>query len=76
MNRQLTVIIEREGDGYVSFCPDIDVASQGAMVQEASVNVRDAVELFFEVASPDEVGRLLHNEIYSASWPDTPKRTT
>ena len=38
MNRQLTVIIEREGDGYVSFCPDIDVASQGATVQEASAN--------------------------------------
>ena len=29
MNRQLTAIIEREGDGYVALCPDVDVASQG-----------------------------------------------
>ena len=27
MNRQLTAIIEREGDGYVSLCPELDVAS-------------------------------------------------
>jgi predicted RNase H-like HicB family nuclease len=64
MNRQLTVIIEREGDGYVSFCPDIDVASQGATVQEAKANLREAVELFFEMASPDEVSKRLHDEIY------------
>lgn len=64
MSRQLTAIIEREGDGYVSFCPEIDVASQGTSVQEASANLREAVELFFETASPEEVARRLHDEIY------------
>ncbi len=30
MNTQsLTAIIERENDGYVSFCPELDIASQG-----------------------------------------------
>ena len=43
MTRQLTAIIEREGNGYVSFCPEIDVASQGDTVQEASNNLREAV---------------------------------
>lgn len=60
MNRQLTVIIESEGDGYVSFCPDIVVASQGATVHEASANLREAVEHFFEMAAPDEVSRPLY----------------
>ncbi len=55
MNRQLTAIIEREGDGYVSLCPELDVASQGDTVQEAKDNLREALELFFETASPEEV---------------------
>lgn len=64
MTRQLTAIIEREGSGYVSFCPEIDVASQGDTVQEASQNLREAVELFFETASPEEIARRVHDEIY------------
>jgi predicted RNase H-like HicB family nuclease len=64
MNKQLTAIIEREGDGYISLCPEIDVASQGATVQEASENLREAVELFFETASAAEVQQRLHDEVY------------
>ena len=36
MNRRLTAIIEREDDGYVALCPEVDVASQGDTVAEAS----------------------------------------
>lgn len=38
MNKQMTAIIEREGDGYVSFCPELDIASQGDTVQETREN--------------------------------------
>ena len=34
MPRQLTAIIEREGDGYVALCPELDIASQGDTVSE------------------------------------------
>ena len=64
MNKQLTAIIEREGDGYVAFCPEVDVASQGASVHEASANLREAVELFFETASAAEIQQSLHDEVY------------
>jgi predicted RNase H-like HicB family nuclease len=30
---QLTAIIEREGDGYVALCPELDIASQGDTVE-------------------------------------------
>jgi len=30
MKRMLTAVIEREGDGYVSLCPELDIASQGS----------------------------------------------
>ena len=59
MNRQLTAIIEREGDGYVALCPEVDVASQGASVNEASANLREAVELFFETATAAEIQQRL-----------------
>ena len=64
MNKQLTAIIECEGDGYLAFCPEVDVASQGASVHEASANLREAVELFFETASAAEIQQRLHDEVY------------
>jgi len=62
--RQLTAIIEREGNGYVSLCPQLDIASQGDTVQEARENLREALELFFEAASPSEIQERLHQEVY------------
>lgn len=64
MSRKLTAIIEREGDGYVSLCPEVDVASQGKTVDEARENLREALELFFGAASPEEIQERLHDEIY------------
>jgi predicted RNase H-like HicB family nuclease len=64
MKRQLTAIIEREGNGYVSLCPELDIASQGDTVQEARENLREALELFFETASSTEIQERLHQEVY------------
>jgi predicted RNase H-like HicB family nuclease len=61
--RQLTAIIEREDDGYVALCPELDIASQSDTVEEARRNLVEALELFFEVADPSEVERWLHNGI-------------
>lgn len=62
--RRLTAIIEREGDGYVSLCPELDIASQGASIDEAKANLKEAMELFFETASPEEIEARLHDEVY------------
>ena len=64
MNKKLTGIIEREGDGYVALCPELDVASQGNTVDDARKNLQEALELFFEIASPEEINTRLHDEIY------------
>lgn len=64
MTRQMTAIIKREGDGYVALCPEVDVASQGGSVDEARANLQEALELFFETASPDEIKERLHGEVY------------
>ena len=62
--RQITAIIEREGDGYVALCPELDIASQGDTVESARRNLLEAVELFLETADPSEVQRRLHSEIF------------
>lgn len=64
MQKQMTAIIEREDSGYVSFCPELDIASQGDTVQEARESLREALELFFEIASPMEIQQRFHDEIY------------
>ena len=57
MTKQLTAIIEPEGDGYVALCPELDIASQGNTVDEARDNLIEALELFFETAPDTEIRR-------------------
>ena len=57
-------IIETEGDMYVALCPELDVASQGTTVEEATSNLREAVELCLESASPEELKRRFHGEVF------------
>ena len=64
MNRKLTAIIEREGDGYVALCPEVDVVSQGNTVTEARDNLKEALTLFFETASAEEIEDRLRDEVY------------
>jgi predicted RNase H-like HicB family nuclease len=62
--QQFTAIIEREENQYVALCPELDIASQGKTVEQARSNLLEALELFFETASPQEVDERLHNEIF------------
>lgn len=61
---RLTAIIEREGSGYASLCPELDIASQGETVEQARENLREALDLFFECASADEIKSRLKSELY------------
>jgi predicted RNase H-like HicB family nuclease len=64
MTQKLTAIIEKEDDGYVALCPELDIASQGDTVEQARDNLKEALELFFEAASPEEIKRRLHSDIF------------
>ena len=64
MQRRLTAIIQAEGAGFVSSCPELDIASQGDTVEQARDNLREALELFFECASPAEVQQRLTGDVF------------
>lgn len=61
-NYELTAIIERESDGYVSLCPELDIARRWND-WKARDNLIEALELFFETASQHEISGRLHNEV-------------
>lgn len=46
-SRRFTAVIEREGDGYVSLCPELDIASQGDSIEEARANLIDLLTFSF-----------------------------
>jgi predicted RNase H-like HicB family nuclease len=62
--KQFTAVIEREDNSYVALCPELDIASQGDSVEEARMNLKEAIELFFETASREEILERLHDEIF------------
>ena len=62
--QRVTAIIEREDDGFVALCPELDIASQASTVEEARANLIEALTLFFETADPSEVARRFHPEIF------------
>jgi predicted RNase H-like HicB family nuclease len=64
MVHKLTAIIEKEDEGYVSLCPELDIASQGDTIEQACDNLKEALELFFETASPEEIKHRLHGNIF------------
>ena len=57
----LTAIVIREGDEYVSICPELDVASCGSTPEEAREMLNEALEGFLEIASDEEIERRLAN---------------
>ena len=67
MTKTLTAVLIREDTGFVALCPELDVASQGDTVEDAKTNLQEAVELFFECASQEEVQDRLSSESYVTS---------
>ena len=62
--QRLTAIIEREDDGFVALCPELDIASEGASIEQARTNLIEALTLFFETASASEINRRFHDEVF------------
>ena len=64
MQLQFTAIIERDGSVFTALCPELDIASQGASIEEARDNLKEALELYFEVATESEARARLRSEVY------------
>ena len=64
MKSKFTAVLRKEEDEYVALNPELDIASQGPTPEQALANLREAVGLFLECASPDEVEGRLSSEAW------------
>lgn len=58
MSYKFSAIVEKEGKWYVALCPELDIASQGETVDSALSNLKEALTLYLETASPEEIQSL------------------
>jgi predicted RNase H-like HicB family nuclease len=68
MTRKASVLIEKDEHGYYAWCPELKgCQSQGATVEDALANIREAIELYLETLSDVERDALLSREILTTS---------
>ncbi|KPJ58837.1 MAG: hypothetical protein AMJ46_13555 [Latescibacteria bacterium DG_63] len=68
MGYKVNVIIEKDGHGYYAYCPELEgCQTQGESLEEVLSNIREAVELYLETMSEDEIRECLSKEILSTS---------
>ncbi len=62
------MIIEKDAHGYDAWCPELKgCQSQGASLEEALANIREAIELYLETLPPEERDALLSQEILTTA---------
>ncbi|HHT9120309.1 MAG TPA: type II toxin-antitoxin system HicB family antitoxin [Candidatus Hypogeohydataceae bacterium YC41] len=48
MSRQFTVLIRKDGEGYLAHCLETEVYAKGATQEEAMENLRNALESYLK----------------------------
>jgi predicted RNase H-like HicB family nuclease len=68
MTRKASVLIEKDEHGFYAWCPELKgCQSQGATIEDALANIREAIELYLETLPDDERDTLLSGEILTTS---------
>lgn len=68
MTNKVTIIIEKDVYGYYAFCPELEgCQSQGDTLEEVLANIREAVELYLETLTEEEIKASLSKEILTTS---------
>lgn len=67
MTYNVNVIYEKDEHGYYVFCPQLEgCQSQGATLEEARGNIQEAIELYLETLSQEEITERLSHEVMAA----------
>ncbi len=68
MSYKVSVIIEKDDYGYFAYCPELEgCQSQGDSLDEVLANIKEAVELYVETLSEDELKELLSKDLLTTS---------
>jgi predicted RNase H-like HicB family nuclease len=73
---QCSVVIRQENRQYSSWCPELDIASCGSTIEEASQNLHDAIKCYLQTCSElGELPRMLQErglKLVKADEPSSP----
>jgi predicted RNase H-like HicB family nuclease len=68
MSYKVNVVIEKDECGYYAFCPELEgCQTQGDTLEEILANIKEAIELYLETMTEDEIRELLSKEILTTS---------
>jgi predicted RNase H-like HicB family nuclease len=68
MTRKVSVVIEKDRHGFYAWCPELKgCQSQGASLEDALANIREAIELYLETLPDDEREAMLSHEILTTA---------
>ncbi len=68
MKYTVNVIYEQDEHGYYVFCPQLPgCQSQGDTFEEVRTNIQEAIELYMETLSADEIAERLSHEVITSS---------
>ena len=68
MTYKVGIVIERDDFGYYAYCPELEgCQTQGDSFEEVMANIKEAIELYLETLSEDEIKTSLSKEILTTS---------
>jgi predicted RNase H-like HicB family nuclease len=68
MKHKIDVIIEKDQDGFYAHCPALEgCQSQGDTFEEVCKNIQEAIALYWETLTSEEIQALLDTQIIATA---------
>lgn len=65
---KVSIVIEKDEYGYYAYSPELEgCQSQGDSLEEVIANIKEAIELYLETLSEDEIKESLSKEILTTT---------
>ncbi len=68
MNCKVSIVIEKDEHGYYAYCPELEgCQTQGDSLEDVMSNIKEAIELYLETLSEEEIKESLSKEILTTT---------
>jgi len=68
MSYKVSIVIEKDENGYYAYCPELEgCQSQGDSLEEIMANIKEAIELYLETLTEEEIKESLSKEILTTA---------
>ncbi|MDH5769515.1 MAG: type II toxin-antitoxin system HicB family antitoxin [Nitrospirota bacterium] len=68
MSYKVSIVIEKDEHGYYAYSPELEgCQTQGDSLEEVIANMKEAIELYLETLSEEEIKEALSKEILTTT---------